>query len=176
MMLLQKRQHRFGRPADGGALARHHDRPLQQDRMLGDRLGDISLAEIGFLLLERLEFGLAVADQRAVLAAYQIDQFLDLGFAGRLLEILTDRGLDALLAQELEGLPRLAAARVVPDRDAHANLSSPVIRGRWPKAAGVMSANRSLRPLRPSGTSPAPLGREARPAPLLPRTREGRCG
>ena len=62
-MLFQKRQHRFGRPADGGALSRHHDRPLQQDGMGGDRLHDVGAAEIGFLLLERLELGLAVADQ-----------------------------------------------------------------------------------------------------------------
>ena len=55
-----------------------------------------ALARSAFFLLERLELGLAVADQLARIAADQIDQLLDLGLARRLLEILADRGLDAL--------------------------------------------------------------------------------
>src|SRR5258708_38022866 len=119
MMLFQKRQHRFGRPADGGALARHHDRSLQQDGMRGDRLRDIGLAEIGCLLAERLELRFAIPNQILRIAAQKVDQFFDFGLARRLLEILADRGLYSLAAQKLERLPRFAAARVVPDRDAH---------------------------------------------------------
>src|SRR5216683_3260034 len=119
MMLLQKRRHRFGRPADGGAPARHDDGPLQQDRMRGDHLGDLRFAEIGLLLAERLELRFAIPNQILRIAAQKVDQFFDFVLARRLLEILADRGLYSLAAQKLERLPRFAAARVVPDRDAH---------------------------------------------------------
>lgn len=78
MALLQQGQHGFRRPAKGGALAGDDDRPLQQDRMRGDRLGDVGLGEIGFLLAELLELGLTVANQAVRIAADEIDQLLDL--------------------------------------------------------------------------------------------------
>src|SRR5580704_2586267 len=121
MMLFQKRQYRFGWPADGGALAGDHDRPLQQDWMPGDRLGDIGLAEFGLFLAERLELRFAIPNQILRIAAQKVDQLFDFGLARRLLEILADRRGYSLAAQKLEGLPRFAAARVVPDRDGHRN-------------------------------------------------------
>ncbi len=79
-----------------------------------------ALAEIGLLLPERLELGLAVADQRAQLAAHHVQELLDLGLAGRLLEVLADRRRRHLSSSGgSKRLARLAAARVVPDRDGH---------------------------------------------------------
>ena len=78
----------------------------------------------------RLEPGLAVADEGGGIAADQVDELLHLGLTGRLLEIFPDGGLDALLAQQLERLPRLAATRVVPDGDGHLlDLPSPFLWG-----------------------------------------------
>src|SRR4029077_4363245 len=124
MMLFQKRQYRFGRPADGGTPARHHDGSLQQDGVRGDRPGNVGFAKIGFLLAELLELRFAITDQILRIAAHQVDQLFDLGLARRLVEILPDRRFYSLAAQELEGLPRLAAARVVPDRDGHSDAFS----------------------------------------------------
>src|SRR3982074_20753 len=94
--------------------------------MRGDRLADCGFAKIGFLLAELPELRFAIAHQILRIATHQVDQLLDLGLARRLLEILPDRGFYSLAAQKLEGLPRLAAARVVPDRDGHSDpLSMP---------------------------------------------------
>ena len=64
--------------------------------------------------------GLDVGIEELLLAGVLLaDQLLDLGLAGRFLEILANRRLDAFAAQKLQRLPGLAATRVVPDRHAH---------------------------------------------------------
>src|SRR5262245_10356742 len=131
MVLPQKWQNRFGRAADGRARSGDDDRPLQQDGMLGNRLGDIGFGKIGLLLAQGFEFRLAIADQFLRLAAHQFDQLLDLGLAGRLLEILANSRLYSLFAQQLQRLARLGAAWVVPDGEGHAiSLLSITLRAR----------------------------------------------
>src|SRR4051812_21262885 len=88
--------------------------------MGGDRLVNIRLAHLALLFLERLELGLAVADQLGWIATNHVDQALHLRLTGWQLEVFPDDGRDTLLVQKLERLARLAAARVVPDRDRHA--------------------------------------------------------
>src|SRR3979490_1745381 len=164
MMLFQKRQHRFGRPADGGTLACHHDRSLQQDGMRGDRLGDVGFAKIGLLLAELLELRFAIAHQVPRSAPHQVDQLLGLGLARRLLEILPDRGFYSLAAQKLEGLPRLAAARVVPDRDGHSDpFSMPP--PSYPRFGGLVVHSRSFRQFPPISASPSGANRPSADTP-----------
>src|ERR1700704_4400580 len=68
--------------------------------MRGDRLGNVGIAKIGFLLAELPELRFAIADQILRIATHQVDQLLDFGHARRLLEILPDRGFYSLAAQK----------------------------------------------------------------------------
>ena len=122
MVLFQERQHRFGRPADGGALARRpRSAAAAGSGWAAIALAMSALAEIGFLLLERLELGLAVADQLPPASPPTMSiSFSTSALLGGCLRYSRIVGVDALLLQELERLPRFAAARVVPDRDGHA--------------------------------------------------------
>src|SRR3981081_3439969 len=126
--------------------------------MRGDRLGDVGFAKIGFLLAELLELRFAIAHQILRIATHQVDQLLDFGHARRLLEILPDRGFYSLAAQKLEGLPRLAAARVVPDRDGHSDpFSMPP--PSYPRFGELVVHSRSFRQFPPISASPSGANR-----------------
>src|SRR5882762_8098654 len=118
--MVKQLQHRFRRPAKPRALRRHHDRPVDQDRMIKHEVDQLVVApfEIGE---PELRIGRALLpQQRADRDGHRRDQFDQPRTIRRSFQILDDLRLLAALPDHRQRIARSAAGRVVIDRHAHA--------------------------------------------------------
>src|SRR6185437_360727 len=127
----QNLEHSLGRTPQSGAVAAHHDRPLDDDRVLHHAGDELGVGEAG--LVEPRLGRLLLAQQLAWREAEQLEEALQLGRVGRGLQVFDDARLHAARLEQRQRLARLVAARIVIDGDRHDALSSPA--ARQPRAA-----------------------------------------